>query len=330
MQAAFTPSYGPASLIELRALPTPTIAENQVLVRVQASPVTQGDRRLRSADFPGVSALPGRMMLGVFGPRHGVQGTMFAGRIVEVGSDVTQYAVGDDVFGSAEHGAYAEYLSVDEGGPMAKMPERMGYDEAAAVPYGAGTALHFLRELAAVQPGESVLVLGASGGVGRFAVQLAKHLGAEVTGVCSRSNFERVRELGADHLIDYKSADFTHNGQRYDVVFDIAGASSFAQSRSSLTERGRYMTVYLSVGVLFQMARTALLGGPKAVFSVSFGDQAQMVELAELMAQGVLDPVIARRFPLERIAEAHTAVEGGVEGAVVVTMAPAEKLRTVG
>jgi NADPH:quinone reductase-like Zn-dependent oxidoreductase len=319
MKAAITPSYGPAHVLQIRDEPTPGIGDHEVLVQIHAAPVTAGDRRLRAADFPGISALPGRLMMGVLRPRHVVQGTMFAGRIVEVGTAVTRYAVGDDVFGSTDHGAYAEYLCAPEDGPMARMPADLGYDEAAAVPYGAVTAMLFLRDLGSVAPGDKVLIVGASGGVGRFAVQLAKHLGAEVTGVCSRTNFELVRGLGADHVIDYKTEDFTQSGKRYDVIFDIADATSFGRCRSSLTQDGRYLTLYISVGVLLQMALTSLTGGPQAKFSVAFGDRKDMEQLSDLIEQGVIRPVIAKHFPLARIADAHAEAETGrLHGSVMV------------
>lgn len=321
MKAAITHAYGSADVLQTRDVPTPTISDREVLIRIHASPVTAGDLRLRAADFPSFSVLPGRLMVGVFGPRRSVQGTMFAGRVIEVGGAVTRFSVGDSVFGYTAHGAYAEYLSMPEGGAMARMPAGLGYDEAAAVPYGAGTALHFLRDLGAVGAGDRVLIVGASGGVGRFAVQLAKHLGAEVTGVCSRSSFELVRSLGADHVIDYATEDFTQRGQRYDVIFDIAGATSFGRSRTSLTEEGRYLTPVLSVGLLLQVALTAMSGGPRAKFAVVLPDQDDMNQLRALLEQGVIRPVIARRFPLERIAEAHAEAETGrVHGSVMVTL----------
>lgn len=317
MRAAFTPTYGSADVLEVREIPTPTPGDHDVLVEVRASVVTAGDHRLRSADFPSITAPLGRLALGVFGPRHPVQGTNFAGRVVAVGRAVTRYAVGDEVFGSSMHGAHAEYLVVSEEGPMARKPARLGHDEAAALPYGAITALHFLRRLGAVAPGEKVLILGASGGVGRFAVQLAKHLGAEVTGVCGAGNFELVRSLGADHLIDHRTLDLARLPGRYDLIFDIAGVTTFSQIRAVLSPEGRFLTLLMSFGVLLQMLVTSLRRGPRAIFSIAAGDRRQMEEVAELAERGVLRPVIAQRFPLERIAEAHAAHP---VGAVVVTM----------
>src|SRR5262245_9213737 len=263
MKAAFTPTYGPADILETRDVPMPNVGAHDVLVQVHASPVTAGDVRLRAGDFPSFTKLA-RLVLGLFRPKHPVQGTMFAGRIVEVGAAVERYAVGDDVFGFTGHGAYAEYLAMPEDGAMAKMPSNMGYDEVAAVPYGAGTARYFLRDLGAVKRGDRVLIVGASGGVGRFAVQLAKHDGAEVTAICSRKSFDLVSSLGADHVIDHASEDFARNGQRYDVIFDVAGVTRFGRARSSLTDKGRYLTLLISVCVLLQMAVTRIFGGRRA------------------------------------------------------------------
>ncbi|MFT7519291.1 MAG: NADPH:quinone reductase-like Zn-dependent oxidoreductase [Kiritimatiellia bacterium] len=331
MKAAYTPTYGSPDIIEAREVLAPTVGDKDVLVAVHATAVTEGDRRLRSADFPGISAVFGRLAMGFFGPRRAIQGTMFAGRVMEIGISVTRYAVGDDVFGSAAAGAYAELLAMSEDGAMAVMPSGIRYEEAAAVPYGAGTAMHFLRDVAAVKSGEHVLVLGASGGVGRFAVQLAKHLGAEVTGVSSRVNFALVRELGADHVIDHRSTDFTQNGQQYDVILDIADATTFARSRSSLTDTGRYVSLYLSLGILFQMARTAAFGGPNAKMSIAIPSREDLQAIRDLVAQGVFTPRLAQSYPLECISDAHRAVDaGGLQGTVVVTVPQAVALRAVG
>jgi NADPH:quinone reductase-like Zn-dependent oxidoreductase len=319
MRAAHTPSYGPADVLELREVPAPRVADDQVLVQIRASAVTAGDLRLRAADFPSVAAVLGRLAIGVLGPRRPIQGTMFAGRVTAVGARVTRWAVGDDVFGYVPSGAYAELLAVSEAAAIARMPDGVGYDEAAAVPYGGGTALYFLRELAGVRPGERVLVVGAAGGVGRFAVQVARHLGADVTAVCSPGAFALVRELGADHVVD-RADDFTRAGRRYDVVFDVAGATTFSAARGVLRAGGRYLSLILSLGLLVGVALTALRRGPRAKFGVALATAATMAELRELMARGAVRATVARRFPLERIREAHAAAEAPqVHGSVVVT-----------
>ncbi|MCP4806375.1 MAG: NAD(P)-dependent alcohol dehydrogenase [Proteobacteria bacterium] len=329
MNVVHTPAYGAPGVLQITTAADPVPTDGEILVRVHASPVTAGDRRVRAADFPGATAWIGRLAIGLDGPRHPVQGTMFAGRVIAVGPSVTRFTVGDDVFGSADHGAYAELICVREDGPVATIPESSSYEEAASIPYGAGTALHFLRDLAKVQPGEKVLILGASGGVGRYAIQIAKHMGAEVTAVCSRAATTLVDELGADHMLDYKSMDFTANGHRYDVVFDIADASSFRHSRGSLTPTGRYLTLYLSASALLSVALTALIGGRRALFAVVLGERQRTEDLRALLADRTIRAVILDRYPMARAADAHRLAEQGVHGEVVIVPTPPEPLELV-
>ncbi|MEO0603477.1 MAG: NAD(P)-dependent alcohol dehydrogenase [Myxococcota bacterium] len=317
MNAAFTPAYGPATVLEIRDVPEPPLGDRQIRVKVLASPVTAGDLRLRTASFPGMAVL-GRLLVGIFGPRAPVQGTMFSGQVIEVGPRVTRFAVGDSVFGEASSGAWAERLVVDADGAVAHRPVGVSHDEAAATPYGAGTARHFLKRLAKVSAGEHVLVVGGSGGVGRFAIQVAKHLGARVTAVGSGRNQELMRRLGADAVLDYRRHDFTRTKDRYDVIFDVAGVSSFAHSRGVLAPKGRYLTLYVSGRALWQSLVTRLTGGRRVMFDVALGSRETMEELATWMAEGVVKPVIAARFPLTRIVEAHEAAEANPSGAVLV------------
>lgn len=319
MRAVITPRYGSPEVLEEREVPRPQVTAGHLLVQVRAAAVTEGDRRLRSADFPSFTAVIGRLMIGLFSPRQAVQGTMFAGRVVAIGEGVTDYAVGDDVFGSVDHGAYAEFIQVDADGPVARMPASIDYVQAANIPYGGVTALRFLKDLAQVKPGERVLILGASGGVGRFAVQLARHLGAEVTAVCSARNAALVTDLGARHVIDYKAVDVTQGTQAYDVVFDIAGAASYGKVRRILAPAGRYLTVYLTLGVLGRMLMTRLFGDRRALFSIALGKKDDMQQLRALVSAGVLRSAVGRQFTLSDIAKAHTAVEQG-EAGVVVTL----------
>jgi NADPH:quinone reductase-like Zn-dependent oxidoreductase len=326
MQAIQYTTYGAPDVLSLTELPRPTPRDDEVLVAVRASAVTHGDRRLRAADFPGIGWLPGRLMTGLVRPRHAVPGTTFAGRIVAAGAAVTRFAVGDDVFGIRPHGAYAEYLVAPAAGALAHAPTGLDPAEAAALPYGATTALTFLRDLARVQRGERVAVVGAAGEVGRFALQLARHLGAEVTAVCSR-DFDLVRELGADQVVDHTQEDFATSGQRYDVVFDTSGTSRFARCREALTPRGRYLTLHLSLGILLRMAATSVLGGHRAICGVAMPAQDELEAVRELAETRALRPVLARRFPLARAAEAHAFLEAGqTRGSVVVEVsAPSEE-----
>ncbi len=328
MHAVHTPTYGAPHVLELREVAAPQPGPGEVVVDVIASPVTAGDRRLRSADFPGFTALPGRLAIGMTGPRRAVQGTMFSGRIRALGEGVTEWSVGDAVFGAVDYGAWAEQLVVAADAVVA-VPAGVSFPDAAAVPYGAGTSLYFLRDLADVQPGERVLILGAAGGVGRYAVQVAKHLGASVTAVGRSEQFDTLRQLGADELLDYRTDEPGAGGQRYDVVFDIAGASSFRQARPLLTDTGRYLTVYMSLDVLFWMAWTALTGGPRALTGVALDND--LATIAAMMADGTLRARVVQRFTgLAAVADAHRAAAVEREGEVVIDIAPAASLRAVG
>lgn len=325
MRAAINTEYGTPDVLRTAEVPRPTVGPRQVLVRVHASAVTQGDRRLRSADFPGVSALFGRLLIGLTRPRHTIGGSTFAGRVVEVGAEVTRFAVGDDIFGTVMHGAYAEYLAVGEDESVATMPEGVGYADAAALPYGAGTALHFLRDMAKVKPGERVLIVGASGGVGRMAVQIAKHLGAHVTGVLHR-DAAQVRALGADAIIDYTEEDFKTRQGAWDVIFDTTEGNHFRAFRSALTPNGRYVSLYVTVRVLFEMALTSLRGGQRAMAGVAMGTPASTEALRDLVDAGAVRAVVAARYPLERIADAHAALENDrPSGSVIVDVVSARR-----
>ncbi len=322
MNAVFTPTYGTASTLQLRHIPIPTPGPGEVLVQVEASAVTAGDRRIRSADFgPGMS-LMGRLFIGLFGPRRPVQGTMFAGVVTAVGQGVERFQVGDAVFGSVAAGAWAEYLVVHADGPIAQRPAGVTPAEAAATPYGAGTAWHFLHDLAAVKPGERVLVLGGAGGVGRFAIQIARHLGAHVTAVGRRTSFDMMRELGAHEVLDHQAGDFAARGETWDVVFDTADVSSLGHSRPALRPTGRFMTLYGGLRVLVDMLRTRRGRGPRALFAVVTGNRARTETLAKLLAEGAIRPVVAATFALDDVAAAHRCAEQRAPGDVVVLPTP--------
>ena len=320
MQAAVAVEYGSPNVLSVQEVSAPSVGAGEILVRVHASPVTQGDRRLRSSDFPGFTWLPGRLMMGLLRPRNATGGTMFAGEVIAIGEAVTRFAVGDRVFGQVGHGAWAEYLTMSETDPVAQMPTGLSYAEAAALPYGAGTARHFLNDFAGLRAGERVLIVGATGEVGRSAVQLARHMGAEVTAV-GRRGLELARELGASHVIDATREDFTANGERYDVIFDTSGTLGFDDVRGSLSDTGRFMSLYMSIKLLLQMALTSMTEGPRAITGVSMGTQESFLELRALIEEGAVRPILDRHYPLERIVEAHARVEGreGL-GSVMVTV----------
>lgn len=321
MRAIKNERYGAPDVLTPCELDRPAVGPRDILVRVHATTVTQGDRRLRAADYPGLGALFGRIFSGVFRPRHKVGGSNFAGRVVQVGRDVTRFSVGDDVFGSTMHGAYAEYLVVPADGTVAPLPETAGYAAAAALPYGGVTALVFLQDLARVQPGERVLIVGASGGVGRLAVSIAKHLGAHVTGVCS-ADAELVRRQGADEVIDYKQEHFAERGTQWDVIFDTTQGNHFRAFRKALTATGRYVTLYVTLRVLAEMLLSKFRSGPRALCGVALGNAQLLADVGRLADKVALRDPVAARFPLHRAREAHALLEdASPHGSIVLDVA---------
>jgi len=321
MLAAWTPTYCPADRLETRTVADPEPGVGELLVDVTTSTVSAGDLRLRTADFPGAVGVIGRLMFGWTAPRRKVQGTMFAGRVVQVGAGVHRFSVGDAVFGMVDDGAWAEKVVVKADGPVSHRPEGISDAAAAASPYGAHTALHFLDKLAQVQAGERVLILGGSGGVGRFAIQIARHMGAHVTAVGSADTLARMQQLGAHAVFDYRTSDYRQSGARWDVIFDVADATHFADARAALTPRGRYLTLYVSLQVLGQMVWTGLRGGQRLLFDVAMPSREDLDTVAELLRQGAVAPVLSERFPLERIANAHAHAEQNRHGNVVIEVA---------
>ena len=305
MRAAVTTRYGLPEVVEVREVPTPTPADNEVLVRVRASSVCFGDRIFRSGP------LLIRLLSG-FRPRHPILGVDLAGTVETVGPGVTRFAPGDAVYGARgdKFAAHAEFACVAEDGFLARMPATMTFEEAGTVFVGAACSLYFLRR-ANVKPGERVLVHGASGSLGVFAVQLAKHFGAHVTAVCSSANVDLVRSLGADEVIDYTAQDFTDGGPVHDVIVDVLGKAGFPRSVRALKPGGRYLLVGFSGG-LGGIARALVTGGlvhlwGRARFITGAADpkQADLVFLQELIDAGKLRTVIGRRYTLDEIAEAH-------------------------
>jgi NADPH:quinone reductase-like Zn-dependent oxidoreductase len=260
-------------------------------------------------------------MFGFRKPRIKILGAELAGEVEAVGQDVTRFKAGDQVFGyrGPHFGANAEYLCMPENGLVAIKPATMTYEEAATVPYGAMTALNLLRKVT-IHSGQKVLINGASGGIGSYALQLARHYGAEVTGVCSTPRVDLVKDLGADHVIDYTQEDFTENGETYDLIFDILGRSSFSRCKNSLTENGRYLLASFKMKQLVQMLWTSIIGGKKVICALSAESPEDLIVIKELVEAGKIKSVIDRCFPLEQAAEAHRYVEAGhKKGHVVIT-----------
>lgn len=327
MKAVVCTRYGPPEVLQLHEVAKPTPRHNEVLIRIHATVVTAGDCKVSLRGQPFFSrVVTGRFATGLRTPRTTIFGFELAGEIEAVGRDVTRYKKGDMIFGGTtlRLGAHAEYICLPEDGPIAIKPTNMAYEEAAAIVEGAMTALPCLRDLAKIQKGQQVLIIGASGSTGTAAVQLARYFGAEVTGVCSTVNLELVKSLGADRVIDYTQEDFTQNGQTYDVIFAIAGNSTFSRCRDSLKPEGVYLTDKPTLAVIphiLKLNRKRAILAYTGVRSAS----AKCKDLAfirELIEAGKLKVVIDRCYPLEQIVEAYRYVEKGhKKGNVVITVA---------
>jgi NADPH:quinone reductase-like Zn-dependent oxidoreductase len=324
MKAAVRDTYGsPDEVVELREVDKPVPADDELLVRVRAASVNP-------ADWYSVTGTPyvGRPLMGLLKPKEQVLGVDFAGTVESVGKDVTRFRPGDDVLGG-RNGAFAEYVSVREERAVVPKPANVTFEQAAAVPVAALTALQGLRDKGHLQAGQKVLVNGASGGVGTFAVQIAKALGGEVTGVCSTRNVELVRSLGADHVVDYTQEDFTRGDERYDLILDIAGSRSWSEYRRVLNPQATLVIVGAPKGgrLLGPLSRVvklrlaALRGSQKVVFFIAKFNKPDMEVLRELLESGKVKPVIDRRYELSEIADAFRYLgEGHCRAKVVITV----------
>lgn len=322
MRAVVYERYGSPDVLEVKEVEKPTPGENEVLIKTRAATVTSGDWRARSLEMPAGFGIMGRLVFGMSRPRQPVLGSELAGDIESVGKHGSKFKVGDEVFvfTGAGMGCYAEYKCMPEDGAVALKPPNLTYGEAAAMSFGGLTALGFFRR-GRLQSGERVLVNGASGGVGTAAVQLARHFGAEVTGVCSTANLELVRSLGATHVIDYTREDFTANGETYDVIVDTVGTAPFSHSKGSLKEGGRLLVVLGGLGGVLQVPWVSMTSSKRVIAGPSIGRVEGMRFLAELAQRGEFKPVIDRSYPFEQIAEAHRYVDTGRKrGSVVVTL----------
>lgn len=311
MKAVLYQKYGSPDVLELQEVDKPTVTEGEVLVRVHAASVNPLDWHfLRGKPFVV------RIFAGLVKPKRKILGADVAGRVEAVGGKVTQLQPGDEIFGN-KSGAFAEYLCVPEDGVVLK-PANLTYEEAAAVPVAALTALQGLRDKGGIQPGHKVLINGASGGVGTFAVQIAKSFGAEVTGVCSTRNLDMVRSIGADRVIDYSEEDFTQTGGRYDLILDAVGNHSLSDAKRALHANGIYVAVAGSVGRALWIAMT---GRKRMVSMLTKSNREDMGFLKELLETGKVTPVIDRRYPLSEVAEALRYLEEGhAQGKVVITV----------
>jgi NADPH:quinone reductase-like Zn-dependent oxidoreductase len=300
LKAIICPKYGPPEVLQLKEIPKPTPKDNEVLIRIYATTVAHGTVLNRSGGtFPSIRWFAVRILFGLRKPRSPILGNEFSGEVVAIGKDVTFFKKGDQVYGSTgmRSGTYAEFKCLPEDGMLSLKPANMSYAEAAAVPIGGITALNFMRK-GKIEPDHKVLIYGASGSVGTYAVQIAKCFGAEVTGVCSTTNLELVKSLGADHVIDYTTTDFTQSGETYDLIFDAVGKLK-KNKKKALKEKGRFISVMGSNSEKIEM----------------------LIFLREKIEAEKIVAAIDRSYPLEEIVKAHRYVEKGhKKGNVVITL----------
>jgi 2-desacetyl-2-hydroxyethyl bacteriochlorophyllide A dehydrogenase len=318
MRAVVYEKYGPPEVLRLEEVPRPVPNDDEVLVKVHATTVNRTDTGLRIAEY-----FISRFVTGLLRPKNKVLGMEFAGEVVEAGAAVTQFKVGDEVFGAKAYGAHAEFLAVPQSAAVALKPAAMPFEEAAAVTDGVMLALACLRKAGPLE-GRSIVIYGASGSIGTAAVQLAKHFGADATAVCATRNLELVRSLGADAVVDYTQEDFTRNGKKYDVIFDAVGMHSFRRSRRSLKRGGTYIETDL--GFMWHVPLFILLtrwvGDKKVRMGIPHYTKEDVLFLKELIEAGKYRAVIDRTYPLEDMIEAVRFVETGQKtGNVVVTVA---------
>ncbi|HEX5942424.1 MAG TPA: NAD(P)-dependent alcohol dehydrogenase [Anaerolineales bacterium] len=328
MKAIIWTKYGSVDGLRLQEIAKPTPKDNEVLIKVHAATASTADTEFRRLKLPLFFAFFLRLYLGFLKPtRIKILGTEFAGEIVSVGKEVSQYQPGDQVYGytGLSMGTYAEYLCLSEkpsalASVMGKKPVNITYEEAAALPFGGLEALHSLRQ-ANIQRGQKVLIVGAGGSIGTYCVQLAKHYGAEVTGVDKPGKLDMLRSIGADHVIDYTKEDFTRNGQKYDVILDTIGKTPFSRSLRSLKENGTYLNANPGLFGGLWMRWFSRNGGKRVITWTAGYTVDNLNALKELVEAGIIKPVIDRRYPLEQTAEAHRYVDTGQKkGNVVITV----------
>jgi NADPH:quinone reductase-like Zn-dependent oxidoreductase len=325
VKAILHTQYGSPDLLQFKEIDKPIPKDNEVLIKIHATTVSTGDCNVRNFTFVTKSMRPiAKLIFGIGKPwKARVLGTELAGEVESVGKAVKRFKTGDRIVASTgmAGGGHAQYACLPEKGALAIMPDSLSWEEAVAIPFGANTALYFLRDLGEIQAGHELLIIGASGSIGSAAVQLAKHFGATVTAVCSGANMEMVKSLGANHVIDYTKEDFTKNGKTFDLIFDIVSATTFDRCRNSLKPRGVFLQNIIGLTDLVRILWKSVTGGKKLKGGVAMESPERMNFIVQLAADGELKAVIDRTYPLEQIAEAFKYVEQGHKrGSVVITV----------
>lgn len=323
MKAIVCTKYGPPEVLKLMHVEKPVPNDNEVLIKVFATTVTAGDCRMRGFDVPLSYRIPARFALGITKPRKKILGMEIAGEIVAVGNNVSRFNVGDQVCAGTgmAFGGYAEYCCLAENAVIAFKPSNLSYEEAVSINIGGRTALYFLKK-ANIQAGHKVLIYGASGSVGTYAVQLAKHFGAEVTAVCSTTNIDLVKSLNADKVVDYTNEDFTQNGEKYDIIFETVGKTSISKSIKSLTTEGVFLHAVAAPGTSMQLRLLTMHSKKRVVGGGPPSTTDDLILLYQLAAKKKINPVIDRRYRLEEMAEAHSYVNTGrKKGNVIILVA---------
>jgi len=313
MKTIITTQYGSPKVLKLTETDKPIPKANEILIQIKASSVTAADSMMRKGE-----PYYGRLFIGLTKPKNPVPGTGFSGIVVSAGKEVSAFNIGDAVFGEIVlgPGTNCEYVCVPEDGVVLKKPENISFAQAAPVCDGALTSMNFLKSIANMKPGQKILINGASGSLGSAAVQLAKILGAEVTGVCSNSNIDLVKNFGADHVIDYTKTNFARQGELYDIIYDTVGTLSFSACKKALTSEGQFISPVLGLPLLYQMIKTGILGGKKAKFSATGLKpipelKVLFLELKGYLEKGSLTTWIDKTYALEEIALAHQYVDSG-------------------
>lgn len=320
MKAAVFDTYGSPEVLKIEQIEKPIPKENEVRIKIFASSVTSGDSKLRRGD-PFVV----RLVYGLFKPKkNSVLGNELAGEIEETGKNVTHFKKGDRVFGQAgmKLGTNAEYKCIFEDGPLELIPTGLSFEEAAAIPFGGGSSLHFLKKAGSIRPGQKILIYGASGSLGTAAVQIAKYFEAHVTGVCSNANLELVKSLGVDQVLDYTADDFTLKGKKFDIIFDTVGKSPFYACVKSLNKKGIFLrAVTMDLPSVFQGLWVSMTTDKKVLGGVVSEKRENLAFIKEIIEEGKFIPVIDKIYPLNQIAEAHRYVDKGrKKGNVILTV----------